>query len=197
MDNQEFQPGDIVECVDDDEGRKVFISKGSNYEVASMDGGYVHVKSQPVPGYNASRFKLIRSAATREQAKRDSAVAETLAIAGIDPAPPLGGLTGYRAETVIVDDVEAAPRRDDPRMSREDMVNLPKHYARFAIEPIRFICENSLDFMRGNAVKYILRCDAKNGREDLQKARRYLDMFERFHFDKDPDWWKIGQGAPA
>ncbi len=30
-------------------------------------------------------------------------------------------------------------------------------------------------FLRGNVIKYIARCDDKNGLEDLQKARHYLD----------------------
>lgn len=69
-----------------------------------------------------------------------------------------------------------------------DMVTLPGHYARFKIEPIRFICENNLNFFQGNIVKYILRFDAKNGLEDLRKARRYLDMFIKF-VEGDPNWW--------
>lgn len=30
-------------------------------------------------------------------------------------------------------------------------------------------------FLRGNAIKYLARCDAKGGLEDLKKARHYLD----------------------
>lgn len=30
-------------------------------------------------------------------------------------------------------------------------------------------------FLRGNAIKYLARCDDKGGREDLLKARHYLD----------------------
>lgn len=30
-------------------------------------------------------------------------------------------------------------------------------------------------FLRGNAIKYTARCDAKGGIEDLKKARHYLD----------------------
>jgi hypothetical protein len=75
------------------------------------------------------------------------------------------------------------------RTPERDMVTLPKHYARFPIEPIRFICENNLNFFQANIVKYILRWDAKNGLEDLRKAKRYLEMFIKF-VQKDPDWWK-------
>lgn len=75
-----------------------------------------------------------------------------------------------------------------------DMVNLPQHYARFKIEPIRFIGENGLDWFQGNIVKYTLRHDAKNGLEDLKKARRYVDMYIAFKAG-DPDWWKVGKPA--
>jgi hypothetical protein len=30
-------------------------------------------------------------------------------------------------------------------------------------------------FLRGNAIKYLARCDKKGGVEDLRKARHYLD----------------------
>ena len=57
-----------------------------------------------------------------------------------------------------------------------DKVYRPNHYARFEIEPIEFIMRNKLEFWQGNVVKYTLRYDAKDGIEDLKKARRYLDM---------------------
>lgn len=70
-----------------------------------------------------------------------------------------------------------------------DMVTLPGHYARYAIEPIHFICANHLDFFQGNIIKYICRHDAKNGLEDIRKAIRYAVMYEKF-LGGDPDWWK-------
>lgn len=51
----------------------------------------------------------------------------------------------------------------------------PEHYSRCKIEPWDFIKANNLDFFRGNIIKYIMRYDAKNGNEDLLKARTYLD----------------------
>jgi hypothetical protein len=51
----------------------------------------------------------------------------------------------------------------------------PNHYARFPIQPLTFITKNKLEFWQGNIIKYIMRYDAKNGLEDLKKARRYLD----------------------
>lgn len=72
-------------------------------------------------------------------------------------------------------------------LSKADMVVLPHHYARFKIEPVRFICENKLDFFQANIVKYILRSDAKNGLEDLRKAQRYLAMY--IEFTQGNQWW--------
>lgn len=73
-----------------------------------------------------------------------------------------------------------------------DMVNLPGHYARFKIEPIRFIGENKLDWFQGNIVKYSLRHDAKNGLEDIRKCIRYANMY-LLYLQGDPDWWKAGK----
>lgn len=57
-----------------------------------------------------------------------------------------------------------------------DPVHRPHHYARFAIEPVEFVMKNGLPFAIGNVIKYCCRWDAKDGIQDLKKARRYLDM---------------------
>jgi hypothetical protein len=54
-------------------------------------------------------------------------------------------------------------------------LSTPNHYTRWKIEPITFIQENDLDFLRGNIIKYIMRYDDKDGLKDLEKARQYLD----------------------
>lgn len=78
-----------------------------------------------------------------------------------------------------------------------DNVNRPDHYARWPVEPIYFLGMNRVDFLRANVIKYVMRADAKNGREDVRKAHRYLDMWERFHYGRgdtysddcqDPKW---------
>lgn len=50
------------------------------------------------------------------------------------------------------------------------------HYSNLAIEPIDFITANNLGFCEGNVIKYISRWKAKNGIEDLKKARWYIDF---------------------
>lgn len=59
---------------------------------------------------------------------------------------------------------------------KNSAVYRPKHYTRFRIEPITFIMENNIPFAIGNIIKYVCRYDAKDGLQDLYKARRYLDM---------------------
>ncbi|WP_166905932.1 DUF3310 domain-containing protein [Mycobacterium sp. DL440] len=54
-----------------------------------------------------------------------------------------------------------------------DFVNHPPHYRHpSGIECIAFT--RHLSFDAGNAFKYVWRADAKNGRQDLEKARWYL-----------------------
>jgi len=59
------------------------------------------------------------------------------------------------------------------------------HYKRWSIQPITFIHENSLGFARGNIIKYIMRHDTKNGREDLEKAKHYIDLLIELEYDQD------------
>lgn len=56
-----------------------------------------------------------------------------------------------------------------------DSPTSPTHYSRFPIQPIDFIAENKLNFLAGNIIKYVCRYDAKNGVEDLEKAKVYLE----------------------
>ena len=50
------------------------------------------------------------------------------------------------------------------------------HYKNMKFQPIEFILANNLGFCEGNAIKYICRYKAKNGIEDLIKAKHYIDM---------------------
>ena len=54
----------------------------------------------------------------------------------------------------------------------------PDYYARYDIEPISFIMRNNIPFAEGNAIKYVLRHDMKGGKEDIDKAIRYLEMIK-------------------
>ena len=69
----------------------------------------------------------------------------------------------------------------------QDVVNKPKHYTYGDIEVIDYIEQVTKDykpelaFAIGNAIKYISRANHKNGKEDLDKARWYLNRaFEKW-----------------
>lgn len=49
------------------------------------------------------------------------------------------------------------------------------HYEDMPIQPWEVIDRAELDFWEGNVIKYVMRYRAKNGVEDLKKARHYLD----------------------
>lgn len=74
----------------------------------------------------------------------------------------------------------------------------PDHYKRFIIDPVTFATANGLSFIEGNIIKYVCRAPHKNRREDLLKARRYIDMLietmdreERITSGESPDdVWK-------
>ena len=54
----------------------------------------------------------------------------------------------------------------------------PDYYARYDIEPISFIMRNGIPYAEGNVIKYTLRHDMKGGKEDIDKAIRYLEMIK-------------------
>ncbi|MCG2516190.1 DUF3310 domain-containing protein [Staphylococcus epidermidis] len=69
----------------------------------------------------------------------------------------------------------------------DEKVNHPSHYTYGDIEIIDFIEQVTKDykpelaFAIGNAIKYISRANRKNGKEDLDKARWYLNRaFEKW-----------------
>lgn len=59
------------------------------------------------------------------------------------------------------------------------------HYSKFAIQPLEFAMANQLDACQSKIVKYIMRHDSKNGKEDLLKARDVLDKMIEFYYGGD------------
>lgn len=49
------------------------------------------------------------------------------------------------------------------------------HYKTLAIQPWDYIIQNNLGFLEGNIIKYVTRWRQKEGIQDLQKARHFLD----------------------
>ena len=61
-------------------------------------------------------------------------------------------------------------------MSELDKQVAGSHYQDYAIQPLEFITKNKLSYIQGNIIKYITRYKDKNGIEDLQKAKHYIDL---------------------
>jgi hypothetical protein len=54
------------------------------------------------------------------------------------------------------------------------------HYKNMGVQPWKAMeswmtPEQFAGFLRGNAIKYLARCDAKGGIDDIKKARHYID----------------------
>lgn len=61
---------------------------------------------------------------------------------------------------------------------QDDPIKRPKHYTKGGVEVWDAIEAWGLDYFRGNVVKYVARAgkkDPEKEREDLEKARAYLD----------------------
>lgn len=50
------------------------------------------------------------------------------------------------------------------------------HYKDMLIQPIEYIYKNNIPFIEGSIIKYISRYRFKNGKEDLLKAKHYIDI---------------------
>ena len=67
------------------------------------------------------------------------------------------------------------------RIQVTDKSERKKHYGVNGLEPIEamkmglFTYLEYIGFLKGNIIKYICRCDYKNGIEDLYKSRDYID----------------------
>ena len=57
------------------------------------------------------------------------------------------------------------------------------HYKDFVIQPSEFIHKNRIGFLEGNVIKYVCRHNKKMGRQDLEKAKHYIDLILEFEYD--------------
>ena len=84
-------------------------------------------------------------------------------------------MTDYKRMIEEFEDEE----RQKKAMEQSDVIQNPKHYEQYVIEPVSFIMKNGLPFWMGNVIKYIMRAGYKSNADeitDLRKAKRYIDM---------------------
>ena len=77
------------------------------------------------------------------------------------------------------------------------------HYKKMKIQPSKFVVENKLLFPEGNVIKYICRHQYKGGKEDLEKAKHFIDMIIERDYEEEKEktesWiegykkWKVGK----
>ncbi len=61
-----------------------------------------------------------------------------------------------------------------------------EHYLKMKIQPSEFANKNNLPFAEGNAIKYICRHKYKGKKEDLEKAKHFIDMIIERDYQEEP-----------
>ena len=66
------------------------------------------------------------------------------------------------------------------------------HYKKYRMQPSQFVTENKLLYPEGCVIKYIIRHQDKGGKEDLEKAKHFIDMIIERDYEteseKQVDW---------
>lgn len=80
--------------------------------------------------------------------------------------------------------------QSDGTKTISDNVNHPTHYNKYPVEVIESIKnlsthEQFVGYLRGNITKYLARYSFKNGKEDLKKAKYYLEQLIDFEYGSD------------
>lgn len=59
------------------------------------------------------------------------------------------------------------------------------HYKDYKIQPVEFCHANDVPFLEGNVIKYVMRHRKKNGRQDLEKAKHFIDLLIQLEYGSD------------
>lgn len=57
------------------------------------------------------------------------------------------------------------------------------HYKDYKIQPVEFIYANDIPFLEGNVIKYVMRHRQKNGLQDLEKAKHYIELLIKLEYE--------------
>lgn len=91
--------------------------------------------------------------------------------------------SNYHYSYEMIDHEKTKQIQEGKLIKGHDKVNHPQHYTRGEIETIDVIEYLTRDLRgikavcMGNLIKYVMRCNFKNGWEDVEKAKWYLDKF--------------------
>lgn len=59
------------------------------------------------------------------------------------------------------------------------------HYKDCKIQPVEYIHANGLGFCEGSIIKYVTRHKSKNGKQDLLKARHFIDLLISLEYPEE------------
>lgn len=61
------------------------------------------------------------------------------------------------------------------------------HYKQFKIQPVEFCQINELNHCESNIIKYVCRHKFKNGIQDLEKAKHYIDLLIELEYKNEKE----------
>ena len=61
------------------------------------------------------------------------------------------------------------------------------HYKKYKLQPSQFVTENKLLYPEGCVIKYVVRHQDKGGKEDLEKAKHFIDMIIERDYENEKD----------
>ena len=70
----------------------------------------------------------------------------------------------------------------EPNAKPSDVQVAGSHYKNLVIQPAEFITRNRIGFLEGCIIKRVCRYEAKNGKEDLEKAIHELQLLIEYKY---------------
>jgi len=89
-------------------------------------------------------------------------------------------LSGSMLGDIVNPQITDAVTQFKPSDRADDLQIGGDHYKNMGVQPWKAMeswltPEQFAGFLRGNAIKYLARCDVKGGLDDIKKARHYID----------------------
>ena len=72
-------------------------------------------------------------------------------------------------------------------MTFKDLQEGGDHYLNYVIQPAEFMHANSINYIEGAIIYYVLRFRDKNGKEDLLKAKHFIDLLMEFEYGPETE----------
>lgn len=78
-------------------------------------------------------------------------------------------------------------RAEEQMLEHIELPAIDSHYAKLAIQPMRYSMDNGLDPMQHTIIKYVTRFRDKGGKRDLLAARKTIDMLLEYEYGEQHD----------